>query len=200
MPQARGAAVKPAAPSAIDTISQGSMRIGALPMIWEPGDSAAPAVNVSWNAASGRVVGEHVAALEPLAGHHPPGLVGSPAMPVKRACDESATYDASCSSTPSGASASDQRTVDPSSLLLLSRDPGERLVLPEPGEQQPGAEAGRSLGPLVALLDVADRGDVEVRPRHAADEVLQEQRRGDRRRRPPGALSASATFELERSS
>ena len=46
-----GSRAKPAAPSATATISQGSIRIGALPMICEPGDSAAPAVNVSWKAA-----------------------------------------------------------------------------------------------------------------------------------------------------
>ena len=47
----RGGASKPSQPSATATMSHSSIRTGALPMICEPGDSAAPAVNVSWNAA-----------------------------------------------------------------------------------------------------------------------------------------------------
>ena len=46
-----GAARNPSPPSATATTSHGSIRTGAEPMICEPGDSAAPAVKVSWNAA-----------------------------------------------------------------------------------------------------------------------------------------------------
>ena len=42
---------KPAPPSAIATTAHASIRTGGLPMICDPGASAAPAVNVSWNAA-----------------------------------------------------------------------------------------------------------------------------------------------------
>ena len=42
-------ASKPSQPSATATMSHSSIRIGALPMICEPGDSAAPAAKVSWN-------------------------------------------------------------------------------------------------------------------------------------------------------
>ena len=45
------AAWKPSPPSATATTSHGSIRTGAEPMICEPGDSAAAAVKVSWNAA-----------------------------------------------------------------------------------------------------------------------------------------------------
>ena len=43
--------MKPSQPSAIATMSHSSIRIGALPMICEPGDSAASSVNVAWNSA-----------------------------------------------------------------------------------------------------------------------------------------------------
>ena len=44
-------ASKPAAPSAIATTSHGSIRTGLLPMICDPGASAAPARKVFSNAA-----------------------------------------------------------------------------------------------------------------------------------------------------
>ena len=50
----------------------------ALPMICEPGDSAAPSVKVRWNSSRASLGREDVAALEPLARHHPPGLEAQP--------------------------------------------------------------------------------------------------------------------------
>ena len=57
---------KPSPPSATATTSHGSIRIGAEPMICEPGDSAAVAVKRLLERRPGVVVGEDVAALEPL--------------------------------------------------------------------------------------------------------------------------------------
>ena len=51
-----GAAVKPSQPSAIATMSHASMRIGGLPMIREPGASAAPSVKVRWNSSRASLV------------------------------------------------------------------------------------------------------------------------------------------------
>src|SRR3954464_7664551 len=60
------------------------------------------------------------------------------------------------------------------------RHPGKRLALLQPVQQQPGAETARPGGPLVVVgRRVTDRGDVQVRPRQAAGEVLQEQRCDD---------------------
>jgi hypothetical protein len=64
-----GVRPKPAPPSAIATISHGSIRTGALPMICEPGDSAATGGELLLERRAGLVAGEDVAALEPLARH-----------------------------------------------------------------------------------------------------------------------------------
>jgi hypothetical protein len=47
----RAAGSNPEAPSATATIEHGSIRTGGLPMICDPGASAAPTLKVSWNAA-----------------------------------------------------------------------------------------------------------------------------------------------------
>src|SRR3954468_24820126 len=105
-------------------------------------------------------------------------------MPVNRACEVSATYDASDSSTPSGAPASDQRTVRPcTASSRLRADAGQRLAPLRPVEQGAGPEAGGALGVLELVLRcVPDRCHVEVRPGQPAGEVLEEQRRRDRTR------------------
>ena len=70
------AAVKPSQPSATATMSHSSIRTGALPMICEPGDVGGALGERGLELRAGLVGGEHVAALEPLARAHPPGLEG----------------------------------------------------------------------------------------------------------------------------
>ena len=131
-------------PSATATTSHASIRIGAVPMICEPGDSAA----LGGERLLERPPGPRRRRRRSSPRTTPPArirqvLKRSPSMPVNRACEVSATYDASCSSTPSGASASDQRTVRPSSCA----DPVERVVASR--ARRAAARAPKPVGPAV---------------------------------------------------
>ena len=66
--------MKPDAPSATATISQGSISAGGEPIIWELGDPGAGRFELSLERFSGTGGREYIAAFEPLSVPHTPGL------------------------------------------------------------------------------------------------------------------------------
>ena len=75
-------------------------------------------------------------------------------------------------------------------LTVSRRSPPAGPATRQPGAAAPGRRSPVGpLGPLVGVgRRVAGRGDVEVRPRHVAGEVLEEQRGGDRARAAGGVV------------
>ena len=173
------AARKPSQPSATATTSHSSMRIGALPMICEPGRlrgaggegrlERRPGPRRWRRRSSPRTT--RPARIRQV-------LKRSPAMPVNRACEVPATYDAS--SLLDAVGRVGQRPADGQPLHRRCPPGGRRE--PSHVQQRAGTEAGRARWSTRSAP--SGESPTEAMSRwahgHVADEVLEEQRRGDR--------------------